>query len=93
MSGTCKGFTLIEVLIALVILAAGFGVLFELLAVAREDYQRSKRLYEDITTLSNRILENRMEGVAVKERELKDYPNIREVELSYGSAVIYIYRR
>ncbi|WP_448584399.1 type IV pilus modification PilV family protein [Thermocrinis sp.] len=93
MCGTCRGFTLIEVLIALSILALGFSVLFELLASAQREYQLSKMLYEDITLLSNAILENKLDKVGVRERSLKDYPNIKEVELTYGNAVIYIYRR
>jgi len=93
MSGTCKGFTLIEVLIALSVLVITFSVLFELLLSARKDYELAKNLYEDISILNNKILENRLEGVQVRERELKDYPGIKEVELSYGSAVIYLFKR
>jgi hypothetical protein len=43
-----------------------------------------------MSILNNKILENRLDGVQVRERELKDYPGIKEVELSYGSAVIYL---
>ena len=93
MFGTCKGFTLLEVLVALTVLAIGFGVLFELLANAQREYQLSKELYEDVIFLSNAILQNKFDLVEVKERNLKDYPNIEEVELKYRSAVIYIYRR
>jgi prepilin-type N-terminal cleavage/methylation domain-containing protein len=93
MSGTCRGFTLIEVLIALSVLVITFSVLFELLLSARKDYELAKSLYEDMSLLNNKILENRLEGVQVRERELKDYPGIKEVELSYGSAVIYLFRR
>jgi len=93
MFGTCKGFTLLEVLVALTVLAIGFGVLFELLANAQREYQLSKELYEDVIFLSNAILQNKFDLVEVKERNLKDYSNIKEVELKYRSAVIYIYRR
>jgi prepilin-type N-terminal cleavage/methylation domain-containing protein len=93
MSGTCKGFTLIEVLIALSVLVITFSVLFELLLSARKDYELAKSLYQDINLLNNKILENRLEGVQVRERELKDYPGIKEVELSYGSAVIYLFKK
>jgi len=93
MFGTCKGFTLLEVLVALTVLAIGFGVLFELLANAQREYQLSKELYEDVIFLSNAILQNKFDLVEVKERNLKDYPNIKEVELKYRSAVIYIYRK
>ncbi len=93
MFGTCRGFTLIEVLIALSVLVITFSVLFELLLSARRDYELAKSLYQDMNLLNNKILENRLEGVQVRERELRDYPGIKEVELSYGSAVIYLFKR
>jgi prepilin-type N-terminal cleavage/methylation domain-containing protein len=93
MFGTCRGFTLIEVLVALSVLVITFSVLFELLLSARKDYELSKSLYQDMNLLNNKILENRLEDVQVRERELKDYPGIKEVELSYGSAVIYLFKK
>jgi prepilin-type N-terminal cleavage/methylation domain-containing protein len=93
MFGTCRGFTLIEVLIALSVLVITFSVLFELLISARKDYELAKSLYQDISLLNNKILENRLESVQVRERELKDYPGIKEVELSYGSAVLYLFKK
>jgi prepilin-type N-terminal cleavage/methylation domain-containing protein len=93
MFGTCRGFTLIEVLIALSVLVITFSVLFELLLSARKDYELAKSLYQDMNLLNNKILENRLEGVQVRERELRDYPGIKEVELSYGSAVIYLFKK
>jgi prepilin-type N-terminal cleavage/methylation domain-containing protein len=93
MSGTCRGFTLIEVLVALSVLVITFSVLFELLLSARKDYELARSLYQDMNLLNNKILENRLEGVQVRERELRDYPGIKEVELSYGSAVIYLFKK
>jgi prepilin-type N-terminal cleavage/methylation domain-containing protein len=93
MFGTCKGFTLIEVLVALSVLVITFSVLFELLLSARKDYELANSLYQDMNLLNNKILENRLEGVQVRERELKDYPGIKEVELSYGSAVLYLFKK
>ena len=93
MFGTCRGFTLIEVLIALSVLVITYSVLFELLLSARKDYELTKNLYQDMSLLNNKILENRLEGVQVRERELRDYPGIKEVELSYGSAVIYLFKK
>jgi prepilin-type N-terminal cleavage/methylation domain len=93
MFGTCRGFTLIEVLIALSVLVITFSVLFELLLSARKDYQLAKSLFQDMGLLNNKILENRLEGVQVRERELRDYPGIKEVELSYGSAVLYLFKK
>ncbi len=93
MSGTCRGFTLIEVLIALSVLVITFSVLFELLLSARKDYELARSLFQDMSILNNKILENKLEGVQVRERELKDYPGIKEVELSYGSAVLYLFKR
>jgi prepilin-type N-terminal cleavage/methylation domain-containing protein len=93
MFGTCKGFTLIEVLVALSVLVITFSVLFELLLSARKDYELAKSLYQDMNLLNNKILENKLEGVRVRERELRDYPGIKEVELSYGSAVLYLFKK
>jgi len=93
MFGTCRGFTLIEVLVALSVLVITFSVLFELLISARKDYELAKSLYQDMGLLNNKILENKLEGVQVRERELKDYPGIKEVELSYGSAVLYLFKK
>ncbi len=93
MFGTCRGFTLIEVLIALSVLVITFSVLFELLLSARRDYELARNLFQDMSLLNNKILENRLEGVQVRERELKDYPGIKEVELSYGSAVLYLFKK
>jgi prepilin-type N-terminal cleavage/methylation domain-containing protein len=93
MFGTCRGFTLIEVLIALSVSVITFSVLFELLLSARKDYELARNLFQDMNLLNNKILENRLEGVRVRERELKDYPGIKEVELSYGSAVIYLFKK
>jgi prepilin-type N-terminal cleavage/methylation domain-containing protein len=93
MFGTCRGFTLIEVLVALSVLVITFSVLFELLLSARKDYELAKSLYQDMNLLNNKILENRLDGIQVRERELKDYPGIKEVELSYGSAVIYLFKK
>ncbi len=93
MSGICRGFTLIEVLIALSVLVITFSVLFELLLSARKDYELARSLFQDMSLLNNKILENKLEGVQVRERELKDYPGIKEVELSYGSAVLYLFKR
>jgi prepilin-type N-terminal cleavage/methylation domain-containing protein len=93
MFGTCRGFTIIEVLVALSVLVITFSVLFELLLSARKDYELAKSLYQDMNLLNNKILENRLEGVQVRERELRDYPGIKEVELSYGSAVLYLFKK
>ena len=93
MSGTCRGFTLIEVLIALSVLVITFSVLFELLLSARKDYELAKSLYQDMSILNNKILENKLDGVQVRERELRNYPGIKEVELFYGSAVLYLFKK
>jgi len=93
MFGTCRGFTLIEVLIALSVLVITFSVLFELLLSARKDYELAKSLYQDMGLLNNKILENKLDSVQVRERELREYPGIKEVELSYGSAVLYLFKK
>lgn len=91
MCGSSKGFTLLEVLVATVLLALFFGVLFELLSKARRDYYYSEALYEDMITLSNKLTLNQTEGLEVEKEDLKDYPQIEEFTYSYGKAKMYIY--
>jgi prepilin-type N-terminal cleavage/methylation domain len=55
MFGTCRGFTLIEVLVALSVLVITFSVLFELLLSARKDYELAKSLYQDMSLLNNKF--------------------------------------
>ncbi len=91
MYGKYRGFTLLEVLIALFILSVGFSVLFEVLSKARRDYERDGSLCRDFLTLSNRILTQNRKDIEIREHDLKDYPSVREIVYSYQRAIIYQY--
>lgn len=91
MCGNSKGFTLLEVLVATVLLGVFFSVLFDLLSNARRDYYSSQTLYTDMLLLNNKLVLNQKENLEVKKEPFKDYPQIEETTYSYGKAQIYIY--
>jgi prepilin-type N-terminal cleavage/methylation domain-containing protein len=91
MYGNFKGFTLLEVLVATVLLGLFFSVLFDLLSNARRDYYSSQLLYTDMLILNNKLILNQREDLEVKKGSLKDYPQIEETTYSYGKAQVYTY--
>ncbi|MEM4732421.1 MAG: type II secretion system protein [Desulfurococcaceae archaeon] len=86
-----KGFTLLELMIAIVILAVGFSVVFELLSKARLDYTQAQTLQEDLLELNKALVEGKTEGLLVEKRTLEDYPEVEEVSYRLGSAEIFVY--
>ena len=86
-----KGFTLLELMVAIVILAVGFSVVFELLSKARLDYTQAQTLQEDLLELNKALVEGKTEGLMVEKRTLEDYPEVEEVSYRLGSAEIFVY--
>ncbi len=86
-----KGFTLLELMVAIVILAVGFSVVFELLSKARLDYIQAQTLQEDLLELNRALVEGKTEGLLVEKRTLEDYPEVEEVSYRLGSAEILVY--
>ncbi len=86
-----KGFTLLELMVAIVILAVGFSVVFELLSKARLDYTQAQALQEDFLELNKALVEGKTEGLLVEKRTLEDYPEVEEVSYRLGSAEILVY--
>jgi len=86
-----KGFTLLELMVAIVILAVGFSVVFELLSKARLDYTQAQTLQEDLLGLNKALVEGKTEGLLVEKRTLEDYPEVEEVSYRLGSAEILVY--
>ncbi len=86
-----KGFTLLELMVAIVILAVGFSVVFELLSKARIDYTQAQTLQEDLLELNKALVEGKTEGLLVEKRTLEDYPEVEEVSYRLGSAEILVY--
>jgi prepilin-type N-terminal cleavage/methylation domain-containing protein len=91
MSGS-RGFTLLELMVAVIVLAVGFSVVFELLHRARLEYENSKKVFEDLLSLNNDLVEGRTEGINMDRSRLKDYPEVEEIRYSLGSVEIYQYR-
>ncbi len=86
-----KGFTLLELMVAIVILAVGFSVVFELLSKARLDYTQAQTLQEDLLELNKALVEGKREDLLVGKRTLEDYPEVEEVSYRLGSAEILVY--
>ncbi len=77
------GFTLLEVVIALSIIAIAFTTLLEVLSVASSKYEDSRDTFEDMVFLDRKLKEKNHEGIDVRRRELPDFPKIKEVTYSY----------
>ena len=71
-----RGFTLLELLVALVVLAVGFSVVFEVLSFARLEYSSAYELSGDIIKLNNALVEGKTEGLEVEKKSLEDYPQL-----------------
>ncbi len=52
-----KGFTLLELMVAIALLAIGFSVIFDLISKARLDSSNSEYLLENLIKLNNAIVE------------------------------------
>ncbi|MFN3471701.1 MAG: type II secretion system protein [Aquificaceae bacterium] len=86
-----KGFTLLELLVAMVVLAIGFSVVFEVISTARLDYSNTAKLTEDIIMLNNALVEGKTEGLDVERKSLEDYSQLEEIRYRLGSAEIFVY--
>jgi prepilin-type N-terminal cleavage/methylation domain-containing protein len=86
---TQKGFTLIEVLIATVVLGITFTVLLGLLYQAQRDLNLAKTLSINFLMLDSSIKEGRFEGINVKVREI-NILSIPVIETTYEKDGVYI---
>ncbi|RMH79737.1 MAG: prepilin-type N-terminal cleavage/methylation domain-containing protein [Acidobacteria bacterium] len=86
-----KGFTLLELLVAIAIAGVGFSVIFDLLSKSRLDFSYSERLFMDLLELNNGLVEGRA-GLELSRERLKDYPEIEEITYGFGSARIFMYQ-
>ncbi|MEJ5339283.1 MAG: type II secretion system protein [Aquificaceae bacterium] len=87
-----KGFTLLELMVAIVVLAVGFSVVFETISGARLDYAQAQELERDMLELNNALVEGKTEGLQIERKTLEDYPEIEEVSYKLGSAQILVYQ-
>lgn len=92
MSGNSeRGFTLIEVLIALTVVSVAFTVLLETLSQAMRGYRRAEETFSNMLVLDSKLKEGDHEGVKVHSKKLPDFPNMREVVYSYGDVFFIRY--
>lgn len=87
-----RGFTLLELVLAIAMLAVGFGVIFEVLSRARLEHSYTHSLKEDLLELNSRLVEGRKEGLEEEKKVLEDYPELEEVSYRLGSAEIFTYQ-
>lgn len=87
-----RGFTLLELMVAVMVLSVGFSMIYNLLARARAEQFYSEALAKDLIQLNNLLVEGRIEGLQENKKTLKDYPEIEELSYRLGSAEIFVYR-
>ncbi|MCS6957059.1 MAG: prepilin-type N-terminal cleavage/methylation domain-containing protein [Aquificaceae bacterium] len=87
-----KGFTLLELIVAIAILSVGFSVVYQLLAKARADQSYAETLAKDLIQLNNLLVEGRTEGLEESRSTLRDYPEIEELSYKLGGAELVLYR-
>jgi prepilin-type N-terminal cleavage/methylation domain-containing protein len=66
-----KGFTLLEVLIALAILTSSFLVLFQLVYQARANYFNSKQTFENLLYIDSKIKEGNYSDLNVSNSQIE----------------------
>jgi prepilin-type N-terminal cleavage/methylation domain-containing protein len=93
MSGRYEGFTLVEVLVALMLIAVPFMVLLEILSTAKERYERGRDEFGRFIFLDRKLKERNLEGLEVHRRKLPDFPAIEEVIYSHEGIFFVRYER
>ncbi len=92
MSGTSeRGFTLLEVVVALIIISIAFTVLLELLSDSAERLGRAEATFGEVLLLDTKLKRGDHEGLEVKRRRLPDFPGIKEAIYHYGEVFFVRY--
>lgn len=87
-----RGFTLLELVVAIAVLGVGFSVVFELLSQARLEYAQAQSLQKDLFELNNALVEGKLDALEIKRKNLEDYPALEEVSYRLGSAEVFTYQ-
>ncbi len=91
MSGTSeRGFTLIEVVVALIIISVAFTALLDILSNATRKLSHSENTFDNLLVLDRKLKLGDHEGLKIESRSLPDFPRIKEVTYSYDG--IYFIR-
>jgi len=91
----CKGFTLVEVLVAFIILAISFTVLIYLHTNAMKTYHHAENLFKDVVKLDNYLAGENVEGIRVIKEKMKvrGYTIVQETfKISSGNVTAYFTR-
>lgn len=92
MSGASDGgFTLLEVVVALVIVSVAFTVLLEFLSDSARRLEEAERTFEDVLLLDSKLKRGDHEGLEVKRKRLPDFPSIKEAVYRYGEVFFVRY--
>ncbi len=88
-----RGFTLLEVLIALTIIAVAFTVLLEMLSNSAKRYESTSALIQKFLLLDKKLKEGDHRNLVVERKKLPDFPRIREVIYIYKDVFFIKYER
>ncbi len=85
------GFTLLELLIAITLIAVAFTTLLEILARSGAVYERSRKLFEEMLYVDEKLKRGEHRDLEVQRRKLPDFPRIREAIYSHGEVFFVRY--
>ncbi len=88
-----RGFTLIEVLIALIIIATAFTALLELLSRSRANFSDARKTFEEMVILDRKLKLGDHTDVVVNRTPVPDFPAIKEAIYSYGDVFFIRYEQ
>lgn len=88
-----SGFTLIEVLIALMIIGIAFTALLELLTQGGRNLARAREDFDRMVYLDKKIKLGDHEGIVVNRSPVPDFPEIKEAVYSYNGVFFIRYEK
>ncbi|GEM_PF-971498 len=81
--GTYRGFTLVEVLVAILIIGGAFTSLLTLLSNSRVHFSKSRETFERMVFLDSKLKLGNHEDIAVERHPVPDFPAIKEATYTY----------
>lgn len=86
-----RGFTLLEVLIAITVIGITFTVGYNLLYRAHSDLDYTQRLLENFLYLDSKIKQGDSSGIKKTEKEISGYP-IKEIVYEKDGVILKVYQ-